>query len=57
MAFLPSGPVCLGQRARRSLGGWRWRGFTLLVWLKAGGVTELGIEGLGRQREWVILPR
>jgi len=27
------------------------------VWLKAGDVMELGIEGLGSQRQYVLAPR
>ncbi len=32
-------------------------GFKPPVWLRAGDVMELGIEGLGRQRQNVLSPR
>jgi len=32
-------------------------GFDPQIWLQAGDVMELGIEGLGRQRQNVLAPR
>jgi 2,4-didehydro-3-deoxy-L-rhamnonate hydrolase len=32
-------------------------GFTPQIWLQPGDVMELGVDGLGRQRQVVVAPR